>query len=71
MAAVERHTDVPLNVSSGSFAYESGPVGLYRCWVTLSDGERLVDWDGQVGARSNVVEFTVCSVENDTQGSSG
>jgi 4-amino-4-deoxy-L-arabinose transferase-like glycosyltransferase len=62
---VERHTDVPLNVSSGFFRYENVPVGTYRCWVTLSDGERLLDWDGQAGARSDVVEFAVRSVEDD------
>ncbi len=55
----EYQQEVPAYLSSGTFWHRAGLPGDYRCWVTLTDGERLVDWNGEVGARSNVVEFTV------------
>lgn len=56
---LERNQNVNHYVSSGRFLVDDWPVGEYRCWVTVRDAERLLDWDGQAGARSNVVEFRV------------
>ncbi len=60
----ELHEEVLPYVSSGTFRYDGVAPGNYRCWVTLLDGERLVDLNGEVGARSNVVEFTVKTPED-------
>ena len=51
--------DVQPHESSGSFWHDQAAPGRYRCWVTLSDAERLVDWDGEIGVGSNTVELTV------------
>lgn len=59
LSFLESHDDVPAHVSSGSFQVDGGEPGNYRCWVTLFDGERLVDWDGEPGARSNEVDFVI------------
>ncbi|MCX7680351.1 MAG: glycosyltransferase family 39 protein [Anaerolineae bacterium] len=45
--------------SSGFFWQDGVAPGRYRCQLTLNDGERLVDWNGEIGVRSNTVEFTV------------
>jgi hypothetical protein len=59
---MEMRAEVPAHVSSGAFRrHDAGLPGAYRCWVTVSDEERLVDWDGEAGARSNEVEFVVSS----------
>ena len=56
---LESRADVPAHVSSGSFQIDGGERGDYRCWVTIFDGERLVDWSGEPGARSNEVDFVI------------
>jgi hypothetical protein len=57
----ESRADVPAHVSSGAFPVDGGERGSYRCWVTVFDGERLVDWNGEPGARSNEVDFVIYS----------
>lgn len=51
--------EVQPNESSGLFWHDDVTPGRYRCQATLSDGERLVDWNGESGVRSNAVELTV------------
>jgi hypothetical protein len=58
----EARETVPPHVSSGVFELDGQPEGEYRCWVTMMDGERLVDWNGEIGARSNTI---VCSIPSD------
>ena len=58
---IEMRVAVPAGVSSGTFRYDAGSPGSRRCWVTVSDEERLVDWNGEAGARSSVIEFVVSS----------
>jgi hypothetical protein len=53
------HQNVQPHESSGVFWQDDVAPGRYRCQVTLSDGERLVDWNGESGARSNTVELTI------------
>lgn len=45
--------------SSGTFLYDDVTPGRYRCQATISDGERLVDWNGETGVKSNTVELTI------------
>jgi hypothetical protein len=55
----ERHAEVSPHSSSGTFDMPIDAPGDYRCFVTLTDGDRLIDWDGSVGARSNEVHLAV------------
>lgn len=59
----ESRDDVPDYTSSGAFELGELAPGIYRCWVTLYNGSRLVDWNGQVGARSNEADFIIYPVE--------
>jgi 4-amino-4-deoxy-L-arabinose transferase-like glycosyltransferase len=59
----ESRNDVPDYSSSGVFELGNLSPATYRCWVTLCDGDRLVDWNGQVGVRSNEMDFTIYPVE--------
>jgi 4-amino-4-deoxy-L-arabinose transferase-like glycosyltransferase len=61
----ESRDDVPAYVSSGAFRLDDLSPGSYCCWVALFDGSRLVDWNGQVGVRSNGLDFTIYSVDED------
>jgi 4-amino-4-deoxy-L-arabinose transferase-like glycosyltransferase len=59
----ESRDDVPDCVSSGAFELGDPAPGIYRCQVTLYNGSRLVDWNGQVGVRSNEIDFVIYPVE--------
>jgi hypothetical protein len=61
----EVRDEVPAYASSGVFQFDGLASGSYRCWAEFSDGSRLVDWNGQVGVRSNALDFTVRSVDED------
>jgi 4-amino-4-deoxy-L-arabinose transferase-like glycosyltransferase len=65
MTLLETGESVPAHVSSGVFQLGGLPRGEHRCWVTIVDGERLVDWNGEVGARSNRLEFRIPSDEGE------
>ena len=62
---LESHADVSAHVSSGTFQAGGGEPGHYRCWATLFDGERLVDWNGEPGAKSNEVNFVIALEDED------
>jgi len=57
--SLESRDAISAGTSSGAFQLDGLLPGSYRCWVTLADGGRLLDWNGQVGARSNTLHFVV------------
>ena len=61
----EARDEVSAYVSSGVFQFDDLASGSYRCWAEFSDGDRLVDWDGQAGVRSDALDFTVRFVDED------